>query len=343
MGLQCRDHLCRGISAVELTSDLARRFARIALGHVGREYPNSPGHVLGSDADAMTPRQLHPAFYGSYDWHSCVHSWWLLLTLRGELATVPEAGEIDVLADATFTARNLEGELSYFQRSEARSFERPYGWGWLLYLHLEASKHDDKPWADRLEPLAREIAQRWRDYLAVLTYPITVGTHFNTAFALVLAREWAEKFEPALCTDISDWAMKQFGGKSDYRGWEPGGDEFLSPVLTAGLLMQWAMPSDTFALWFDRLVIANGWLEHECHPVTVSDRSDGKIAHLDGLNLSRAWCLWQLSVATRPEVSKLLLDRAQTHFDAAIPHVAGDYMGEHWLASFAVLALKAKP
>ncbi|KEO86911.1 hypothetical protein EH30_04565 [Erythrobacter sp. JL475] len=330
---------------MELNAETAAKFARIALGHVGREYPNSPGHVLGCDADARTPRELHPAFFGSFDWHSCVHSWWLLLTVRGGFATLPEAREIEALADSTFTVENLETELAYFQRSEARGFERPYGWGWLLYLHLEASRHGDKPWGAQLEPLAREIAQRLRAYLALLTYPITVGTHFNTAFALWLAGKWADAFDPALRGEISEWAARQFGSRSDYRGWEPGGDEFLSPVLTAALLVQSATPADEFLPWFEGLVVENGWLECECHPVTVSDRSDGKIAHLDGLNLSRAWCLWELSASCRgrPELENLVLERAQAHFSAAMPHVAGDYMGEHWLASFALLALQSRP
>ena len=194
----------------------------------------------------------------------------------------------------------------------------------------------------RLEPLARAFADRLKVYLAVLTYPITVGTHFNTAFALVLAREWARRHDDGLLAAIDDWALGAFADRSDYRGWEPGGDEFLSPVLTAALLMCRVMPRDRFTPWFDALVIANGWLERECRPVTVSDRSDGKIAHLDGLNLSRAWCLREISGALGDHLQRaLLVTRAEEHIEAAMPHVAGDYMGEHWLASFALLALLA--
>ncbi|MHA7818778.1 MAG: DUF2891 domain-containing protein [Erythrobacter sp.] len=317
----------------------------IALGHVAREYPNSPQHVLAGEGDARTPRELHPAFFGSYDWHSCVHSWWMLLTLRRKFANLPEARSIEELADATFTQENLAGELAYFQRHESRSFERPYGWGWLLYLHLEASEHVEREWGDRLEPLAREIAARLREYLAKLTYPITVGTHYNTAFALILASEWAEKRDPDLFEAIASWARRQFACRADYRGWEPGGDEFLSPVLSAALLMTRALPASDWAVWFEQLVMANGWLERECSPVTVSDRSDGKIAHLDGLNLSRAWCLWEMSplLSDRPEACAVVDELAQEHLAASISHVAGDYVGEHWLASFALLALRAKP
>lgn len=330
---------------MELNEELGGRFARIALGHVGREYPNSPQHVLACDEDARTPRDLHPAFYGSYDWHSCVHSWWMLLTLRREFAEMPEARQIEALADTTFTAAKMEAELGYFERPTSRGWERPYGWGWLLYLHLEASRHGGKEWAARIEPLAREIARRFRDYLAVLTYPITVGTHFNTAFALVLAMDWAEKFDPGLCDVIARWTNGAFGERRDYRGWEPGGDEFLSPVLTAALLTSRIMDEGEWARWFDELVLSNGWLERECQPVIVSDRSDGKIAHLDGLNLSRAWCLWEMAPLSseRLDAKRLLNARAEEHLVASLPHVAGDYMGEHWLASFALLALKSRP
>lgn len=324
-----------------MTPDIASRFAAIALGHVEREYPNSLQHVLASDDDARTPRDLHPAFYGSFDWHSCVHGWWLLLTLRSDFPELPEADAIAALADVTFTEEKLAAELAYFERPQSRGFERPYGWAWLLALHGAAGLDEGRPWAARLEPLARALAERLKAYLSLLTYPITVGTHFNTAFALVLAREWGLEHDTDLLTEIDKYSLEAFEGKSDYSGWEPGGDEFLSPVLIVALLMSRVMPRDRFAPWFDRLVLANGWLERACHPATVSDRSDGKIAHLDGLNLSRAWCLRAVSRSLGEAAPALLAERAQAHLDAALPHVAGTYEGEHWLASFALLALTA--
>ena len=325
---------------MELTSEIASRFAAIALGHVEREYPNSLQHVLGCDDDARTPRDLHPAFYGSFDWHSCVHGWWTLLTLRRFHPDMPEAQDIAALADTTFSEDKLAIELAYLDRPSSRGFERPYGWGWLLYLQLEAERHGDRDWGARLEPLARAFAARLRDYLRVLTYPITVGTHFNTSFALLLARDWAEKHDATLLALIDEWSMAAFAHRNDYRGWEPGGDEFLSPVLTAAMLMSRVMPHSQFAPWFEQLVLANRWLETACRPVTVSDRSDGKIAHLDGLNLSRAWCLRGCAKALgEPPAQTLMHVRVSEHLDAAMPHVAGDYMGEHWLASFALLAL----
>ena len=325
---------------MELTRETAARFAQAALGHVGREYPHKLDHVMDGDADVRPPRELHPVFFGSFDWHSCVHGWWTLLTLRRLFPDLPEAARITELAETTFTAKKLEAELAYAQRSSARGFERPYGWGWLLYLHHEAARHD-APWAARLEPLARHFAQSFKDYLGVLTYPVFVGTHYNTAFALTLAREWADKRDPQLRDAIDAWSRRAFASRTDYRGWEPGGDEFLSPVLSAALLMRHALPRSDFAPWFAALVLDNSWLA-ALEPASVSDRSDGKIAHLDGLNLSRAWALREIvPMLSHAEDRALLQQKAAAHLDAALPHVTGDYMGEHWLASFALLALLA--
>lgn len=328
---------------MEMTREIASRFAKIALGHLAKPYPYKDDHVFESEADLRLPQTAHPCFFGSFDWHSCVHSWWMLLALRRLYPEMPEAAAIEELADATFTAEKLGKELAYLDRPLSRGFERPYGWGWLLYLHHEAARHSDKEWGARLEPLAKAFAARFQDYLAILTYPITVGTHFNTSFALVLAREWADGRDPALIEAIDAWANSAFAERRDYAGWEPGGDEFLSPVLTAALLMSRVMPQTQFAPWFEGLVMANGWVESQCTPAAVSDRTDGKIAHLDGLNLSRSWCLREVgAVLGKHSASSLLEERAADHLAAAMPHVAGDYMGEHWLASFAALALLAR-
>jgi len=323
-----------------VTEDIARKFARVALGHVARPFPYKDDHVFTRADDLRLPQAAHPAFFGSFDWHSCVHGWWTLLTLWRLFPAMPETVAIEALADETFTEEKLAVELAYLERSSARGFERPYGWGWLMYLHHEAARHADRAWGERLEPLARAFATRFRDYLGILTYPITVGTHFNTAFALVLARRWAAHRDHELVMLIDGWAERAFGHRRDYAGWEPGGDEFLSPVLTAALLMAELRPHLAFAPWFEALVVENGWLARECRPVIVSDRSDGKIAHLDGLNLSRAWCLNAIGAKLADEDQReVLLRLSDQHLAAALPHVEGDYMGEHWLASFALLAL----
>lgn len=320
-----------------LDETLAASFARIALGHVTKEYPHKLDHVLTGDADALPPRVLHPIFFGSFDWHSCVHGYWTLLTLRRMFPAMAEADAITALADDSFTEEKLAAELAYVERPSSRGFERPYGWAWLLYLHHEAARHTDKPWAARMEPLARRFAQQFKDFLPLLTYPITVGTHFNTAFALILAREWAAERDAELLAQIDAWAEGAFAHRRDYQGWEPGGDEFLSPALTAAMLMRRVWPDDRFAAWFAEF-LPTGRAEALFQPAQVSDRSDGKIAHLDGLNLSRAWCLYAVGKG-----DTALTAQADTHLAAALDHVAGDYMGEHWLASFALLALLAKP
>ena len=315
--------------------------ARIALGHVTKEYPHKLDHVLSGDADLAPPRELHPIFFGSFDWHSCVHGWWTLLTLRRLFPHIPEAVAIAELATSSFTAEKVGAELAYLDRPSSRGFERPYGWAWLFQLHLEATRHGEG-WGAELEPLARAFAERLRDYLDLLTYPIRVGTHSNTSFALILALEWADAFDPVLAIKVRDRALHWFGADRDCQAWEPGGDEFLSPALIEALCMartHRALFPAWFAEFLPRIAV------HEpatlFTPALVSDRSDGKIAHLDGLNLSRAWC-WRWIARLLPASERAVAkDAADTHLNSALPHIAGDYMGEHWLASFALLALLA--
>lgn len=320
----------------------AQIFAAIALGHVTQEYPHKLDHVLESDADALPPRVLHPVFFGSFDWHSCVHGWWTLLTLRRLFPGIEAASSIDALADAAFTADKIAVELAYLQKPSSRGFERPYGWAWLLALHLEASRHD-QAWAKTIEPLARAFAYRFRDYLGILTYPIRAGTHFNTAFAIVLALDWADAFDRPLADAMRDSANLWYGGDRDCQAWEPAGDAFLSPALIEALCMAKALSASGFRTWFGAFLprVAEREPASLFEPAKVSDRSDGKVAHLDGVNLSRAWCWRSLAPLLAPEEAAIANETADRHLAAALPHVAGDYMGEHWLASFALLALLA--
>lgn len=326
---------------MRLDADLASRWGGIALGHVTKEYPHKLDHVLASDEDALPPRILHPVFFGSFDWHSCVHGWWTLLTVRRLFPQTTEAEAITRLAGESFTRDRLGAELDYLDRPVSRGFERPYGWAWLLYLHLEATRHAEG-WGAQLEPLARAFAERLADYLAILTYPIRVGTHFNTAFALVLSLEWADTFDQGLARLIRDRSLHWFGADRDCQAWEPGGDEFLSPALIEALCMAQAH-HDLFLEWFQRFLPRVTKREPATlfNPAIVSDRSDGKIAHLDGLNLSRAWCWRSLAPLLDAPGRSIALAAADQHLAAAMPHVSGDYMGEHWLASFALLALLA--
>jgi Protein of unknown function (DUF2891) len=324
-----------------LNAEIASQMARIALGHVQKEYPHKLDHVLLGDDDALPPRALHPIFFGSFDWHSCVHGWWLLLTLRRIFPEMAEAPRIAELADDSFTREKVKGELAYLERPLSRGFERPYGWVWLLYLHLEASRHEEK-WAVELEPLARAFAQRLDDYLRLLTYPIRVGTHFNTAFALILSLDWAARFDQMLAELICNRSLHWFGADRDCQAWEPGGDEFLSPALIEALCMS-RTHAPEFSAWFKHFLpgVSHRQPATLFEPAIVSDRSDGKIAHLDGLNLSRAWCWRSMAPLLPTEERSIGHQSANEHLAAALPHIAGDYMGEHWLASFALLALLA--
>jgi hypothetical protein len=324
-----------------LDPELASKMARIAMGHVRKEYPHKLDHVLLGDEDALPPRVLHPVFYGSFDWHSCVNSWWTTMTLTRLFPQIAEAQAIAVLASDSFTAEKVAAELAYLDRPMSRGFERPYGWAWLMYLHLEASRHRDG-WGRELEPLARAFAERLRNFLPLSTYPIRVGTHFNFAFAMVLALEWAERFDAALAELIRERSLDWFGADRACQAWEPGGDEFLSPALMEAMCMARAHPA-LFSGWFGDFLprVAIGEPESLFTPAIVSDRSDGKIAHLDGLNLSRAWCWRSIAPRLGPTERAIAERAADEHLAAAMPYLEGDYMGEHWLASFALLALLA--
>jgi hypothetical protein len=325
-----------------LTPATAARFADIALGHVTREYPHKLDQILDGPEDLLSPRSLHPIFFGSFDWHSCVHGWWLMLRLRRLFPDLPAAARIEALADEMLAPDKVAGELAYLDRAYSGGFERPYGWAWLLALHAEAQRHCDRPWAGDLEPLAGAFAERFQAYLPKLTYPIRVGTHFNTAFATILAFEWAEANAPSLAALIRERARSWYGRDRGCQAWEPGGDEFLSPALTEALCMRRTQGDEPFRSWFADFLpdLAAGEPPSLFAPAAVSDRSDGKIAHLDGLNLSRAWCWRQLAPALAPELAELARRTADEHLGASLPHVAGDYMGEHWLATFALLALE---
>jgi len=325
--------------------------ARAARGHVTKAYPNQLDHVLNGPEDALGPRALHPVFFGSFDWHSCVHGWWTLFTLRRLYPDMAEAVAIADLADELFTPANVAAEVAYLDRPNARGFERPYGWGWLLMLQAELRRHPDprgRAWAEILRPLAEAFADRFKAFLPISTYPVRTGTHYNTAFALRLALDYADSAADAELADLCQAAaLRWYSGDRDCQAWEPSQDEFLSPTLMVSELMRRVMQDQDFGSWFDLYLPR---LEHRepatlFAPATVSDRSDGKIAHLDGLNLSRAWC-WRgvaSSLASDDPRRPIALKAAEVHLNAALPHVTGDYMGEHWLASFALLALLAEP
>ena len=326
-----------------LTPDMAAGFARSTLAHIGREYPQKLDQVLMGPEDLQSPSVLHPIFHGSYDWHSCVHGWWQLLRIARRFPDLPEAAAMREQADVMLVADKVQGEVDYLARPGAAGFERPYGWAWILALHSEMETHD-APWAANFTPLARAFADRFRNFLPRLTYPLRVGTHFNISFALTLSLPWARRHDPALAAMIVARAQDWFGKDRDCQAWEPGGDEFLSSALCEALLMSRILDAPGFAIWFDSFLprVATGDPATLLTPATVSDRSDGKIAHLDGLNLSRAWC-WKAiagALGAGHPAYAVAIDAADRHIGASLPHLFDDYMGEHWLASFALLALE---
>jgi Protein of unknown function (DUF2891) len=325
-----------------LTPEIAGQFARATLGHLGRQYPYKLDLVLSGPEDVVPPIALHPIFHGSFDWHSCVHGWWQVMRIARTYPDLPEASLIRARADEMLVPEKVVGELAFLSRPMAAGFERPYGWAWLLALHGELVQHDG-PWAEAIEPLARAFADRFHGFLPKLTYPLRVGTHFNIAFALVLAGDWAGNHDPLLATLINERACDWFGQDRNCQAWEPGGDEFLSPALCEALFMSRVLEREAFGDWFHAFLphIASGSPETLFTPAIVSDRSDGKIAHLDGLNLSRAWCWRGIAQALGPDhaIARIAENSAQRHLGASLTHVTGDYMGEHWLASFALLAL----
>jgi hypothetical protein len=327
---------------------LASHFAALALKCVHQEYPNKPDHVLNDAADARTPQAMHPAFYGCYDWHSCVHAHWLLARLLRERPDLPEATAIRKVFDETFTPANIAAEKAYLDEKERKTFERTYGWAWLLKLdaELRAFKGDPQAarWAAALDPLARALAARYKDFLPKQTYPIRTGVHPNTAFGLSFALDWAraagDRELEALLIERSRFYY--LADKNAPASWEPGGEDFFSPSLMEADLMRRVLDPKPFAAWFQGFLPALPKSLQQ--PAVVGDRSDPKLVHLDGLNLSRAAAMRAVAAAlpTEDPARAALVAAAAKHLDDALPHVAsGDYAGEHWLATFAVLALSA--
>ena len=316
-----------------LDATAAQAIARVALANVQREYPRRLDQLITSATAQWLPRTLHPAFYGSYDWHSAVHMHWSLARLLRLYPSLPLAGEIAALLDRHLAPQALAAEAAFFDGPSGATFERPYGWAWLLELAAEVSRHVDRRWAARLRPLAEELAGRLCRYLEASPYPVRAGSHGNTAFACLLALDYARTLRDApLQAAISEAARRWYlADRNAPLAYEPSLDDFLSPALVEALLMKELLGAQEFAVWLAQFLPAGpGALQ----PPEVRDHADAKQSHLDGLCLSRAWCLRRLGDA----------DAARRHLDAGMPHVVGgDYAGEHWLASFVLLALGDQP
>jgi DUF2891 family protein len=326
----------------------ASRFAELALACVHKEYPNKIAHVLNDDGEARPPRELTPAFFGCYDWHSSVHGHWLLARLARRFPEAPFAARARAALAQSLTAANLEGEVRYLRGKGRTSFERPYGLAWLLQLATELGEWGStdaqaRQWAAALEPLAVESAARVQDWLPKLTAPIRIGEHSQTAFSFGLILDWARsrhrpEVETLLERRIRDFYLADRACPMSY---EPSGEDFLSPCLAEADLMRRVMPAREFAAWLGTFLPSlprsrtASWLA----PGVVTDPSDPKLAHLDGLNLSRAWMLEGIVAGLPPSDARVpaLRAAAQAHRDAGLQHVTGEhYEGGHWLGTFAV-------
>lgn len=328
-----------------LDNALAGKFAKLALAAIEKPYPYKPAHVLDSDADALPPRKLHPVFYGAYDWHSAVHGHWVLVRLLRLRPTLPEAPAMRAALGRQLTQEALAGEVAFFSRKHTGPFERPYGWAWLLKLALELRQWDDpdgRKWSEAMRPLEDVIVKRYLSYFPKQTYPIRHGVHANTAFGLTFALDYARGTgHRELEALLVERARKYYGADVDAPArWEPDGADFFSPTLCEADLMRRVLPKDEFAPWLHRFYpgIEKGAHASILQPATVSDRTDPQIVHLDGLNISRGWCLEAVALALpeRDAARPVLLKAAAVHAKEGLAHVtSGDYAGEHWLASFA--------
>ena len=332
-----------------LGPELAAGFARAALANVTREYPRKLDHLLTAPPGDLTARVIHPAFYGSYDWHSAVHMHWLLVRLLRLFPSLPIAPDIAQVLDAHLAPAALAVEQAYFEVPGRRTFERPYGWAWLLELQAEAlrlshEREDLGRWASALSPIASMIAGRFRDFLAIAAYPMRVGMHPNTDFACLLALDYARTVGDAtLAADVDGAARRWHAADRDAPlAYEPSLADFLSPSLVEAQLMREVMTVAEFRGWLAAFLPAG--LGGLAAPPVVPDRSDAQLAHLDGLSLSRAWALMRIAAVLPDGDARKFIAAAERHLAAGLPHATGgEYVGEHWLASFAALALGDVP
>jgi hypothetical protein len=332
-----------------LTAESASNFARITLGCVQKEYPNQPGLILNAVADVQAPSVVHPAFYGCYDWHSSVHGHWMLARLIRMFPALPEREQIVRALDRNLTAKNVEVEAAYFKRPGTQAFERMYGWAWILKFAEElrlGSSPEAKRWEKNLQPLTDVLVQRYLDFLPKQTYAIRTGVHPNTAFGLAFALDYANVAgHQALKDLLVKRSLDYFGGDVDYPAkLEPNGADFLSPALMEADLMRRVLAPAEFATWFRAYLpgLSRGEPTNLLELAVVTDRSDPQLGHLDGLNLSRAWCMRHIATALpADDRSRAYLAAAgYMHAVDALKNVAtGHYEGEHWLASFAVYLL----
>ncbi len=329
--------------SVKLTLEQANVLSQLPLHCITVEYPNKLGQVLGSDEDLKPPRQLRPAFYGCFDWHSAVHAHWSLVVLLQEFPDLKNKNEIVEHLECHITAGNITTEVEFFHDKHNTTFERTYGWAWLLKL-AEALHTWDHPSASALEqnlqPLTDLIVKRYIEFLPLLQYPIRVGEHTNTAFGLSLAYDYAETVNNEKLQSVIARRAKEFylNDKGCPITWEPSGYDFLSPCLEEAFLMSKILEENEYAKWLSSFLPRLKEKDVELAPGIVTDRTDGKLVHLDGLNFSRAWCL--IGIANTLPGYDHLRQIANDHIQYSLPNLVDDsYEGGHWLGTFALYSL----
>jgi len=327
---------------ISLDFEEAKRLASLPMACIDQPLPYKSGHVLADSQDLKMPGIHHPAFYGCFDWHSAVHGHWSLVYLLKEFPELDSDGKIKKKLSQNLTADKLAAELDYFKKNKYNtSFERTYGWAWLLKLQEELLSWDDadaQEWAANMQDLAQYISQAYIDYLPKLVYPIRVGEHSNTAFGLSLAHDYAvATSDTALEHSIEKNARRFYlNDEACPLNWEPSGYDFLSPCLQELDIMRKVLRDEEFKSWSQAFLPDIKSQSLSLDPAEVSDRSDGKLVHLDGLNFSRAWCLYSVD-------SHYLNEIADKHMAFSLENIVdGDYAGQHWLASFALYAYKCK-
>lgn len=330
---------------IEIDFNEASKLVELPLKCATQEFPNKLGQVLGDSTDLKTPKQLHPAFYGCFDWHSAVHGHWSMVKLLQLYPNLKQADSITSVLKDHLSKDNIAKEAAYFQQHINKGYERMYGWAWLFKLSQALHEWDEplgKALYANLQPLIGVLKDKFEFFIPKLVYPIRVGEHTNTAFALNMMHDYAMSLKDQQLLDlIKTSAVRYFQNDENCPlNWEPSGYDFLSPCLEEAVLMEKILEPEVFNSWIEKFLPQLQSKDFDLEVAKVSDRNDGKLVHLDGLNFSRAWNLFKLS---KVEGFEHLQPIAVKHFNAAYPNLVGDsYEGGHWLGSFAVYAYLAQ-
>lgn len=337
---------CGYANAQTLDFRQAEKIFKLPVHCIEVEYPNKLGQVLGSASELKGPKELRPVFYGCFDWHSSVHGYWSIMKLLKDYPQLDESGKVRNILNNNITTENVSVELAFFQDYNNRNFERTYGWAWLFQLQNELytwKDSDAQRWYQNLKPLAELLVSKYEEYLPKLNYPIRTGQHDNTAFGLSLSIDYArskgdKEFEQLIIEHAKRLYSNDINCNISY---EPSGNDFLSPCLEEALLMSKVLDAKEYRIWLKAFLPALFKSDFSLEPGKVSDRTDGHLVHLDGLNFSRATCFYSIAKKL-PELEHLRII-ADNHLRYSLDNITNDdYMGSHWLGTFALYALMSK-